>query len=362
MIQGVTLNNTISVNSLSNTITSSKKDESWFSSILSSADTFESKMCSHKQDSSLVTTIGIAGGIVLTGIGLKYGKNIIQYLKKTKDLKKICINPELQKTADYKLFKDFKICENLNQSEKRAFFGIAGGENNYELYNVLMGKRAVGEICNFEAIDLAFLNKLKLPKGIEILPCFPCEGFGINHEYCISFVNKPELFKIFEKNKEVFTKRFGLDVRADNETIYTRIKDELRFKDVFVNNIPNNKLKHDLYGMCMGFPKYNTMIFQLERTGEIPIELRQNPIEYKKQLLNVLHGENSPYKNLSKKELHELEKAINNIKTPNFSERSPYERYIEITCEKDEFKRIETAAQEFNEIFSIDKMIKGIYS
>ena len=75
-----------------------------------------------------------------------------------------------------------------------------------------------------------------------------------------------------------------------------------------------------------------------------------------------MNGENSPYKNLSKKELDELENAINNITRPAYCKRNPYLDYIEMTWEGEEFKRIETAAREFDEIFSIDKMIKGIYS
>ena len=311
---------------------------------------------------AVLGAVVVAGTIIVAKKLSSNANNIAETAQKTLT-EEIGTNTQLQKTADFNIFKDFEICENLSTTEKKSFHNmISSANSDSEFYPTLIGKRAVGETYNFNGEDITYLSKLKLPKGIEILYSYPTEVYGVNREYCISFVNKPELFKIFERNKEIFTKRLGLDINADNEVIYSKIKDSLRFKEAFVDNIPNNKLKHDLYGMCMGFPKYNTMIFQLERTGEIPITLRDNPIEYKKQIMAVLHGENSPYTNLSKKELKKLEESINNITAPKRSNRSPYEVYIEMTEERDEFKRIETAAREFNKIFSVDNMIKGIYS
>lgn len=369
MIDAVKLsNNSILPNFKQRKAYTDNKTSFFHDDVLPNTDTFDSDKNIPEKSSFGNTGEFIFGGIVLAGIiglGFVFGKNKLQYLKKVKDIKRIDISTQLQKTADFNIFKDFKICENLSIPEKMSFHRILGDSCNcldFEFYTTLMGKKAVGEIININGENIAYLNKLKLPEGIEMLRSYPKKGFDVNREYTISFVNKPELFKIFERNREIFTKRLGLDINADNEVIYSKIKDELRFKDVIVDKVPHDKLKHDLYGMCMGYPKYNTMIFQLESTGKIPYTLRKNPTEYKKQILTVLHGEKSPYKNLSKEEITRLEKAINNITVPNPLDRSPYEVYVEFTDEKDEFERIEIAAREFNEIFSVDKMINGIYS
>ena len=92
-------------------------------------------------------------------------------------------------------------------------------------------------------------------------------------------------------------------------------------------------------------------MFQLEKMANIDIIIRNNPQKYKEALLEVLHSNNSPYKNLSEAGLKELEEAIINYKPINL-DTTPYYPFKALANEPQEFARIDNAITDFINNFS----------
>lgn len=160
-------------------------------------------------------------------------------------------------------------------------------------------------------------------------------------------LNKPEIMKLIEKHRKIYTLRLGLDPNAKTEEIYSKLKKDLAYT-------PTSESKCDLLGLTLGFPKYNSMIFELERVKNT-CRLRKYPAEFKKEILEALRSEKSPYKSLDETELQNLENAINNI-----TEIGCYEniyRFIDFTQDKEELGRIAKAESEFIREFKVQNLL-----
>ena len=85
--------------------------------------------------------------------------------------------------------------------------------------------------------------------------------------------------------------------------MYNTIKNELKTKDA---------MPKDIYGITLGFPKYDSIIFNLEDSCGLNCRNRQDS-DYKDKLISFLKSEKSPYKDLSLDEQLTIEKAIKSI-------------------------------------------------
>jgi hypothetical protein len=71
--------------------------------------------------------------------------------------------------------------------------------------------------------------------------------------------------------------------------------------------------------------------------------------------LEILHGENSPYKILKKEEFDALENAVKTFKG-ECSSNNPYYKFVKYVDEPEEMKRINDATKKFIEEFSVEKI------
>ena len=201
------------------------------------------------------------------------------------------------------------------------------------------------------------LEKLDLGKNIEFvhkIPFSPAEGILIYNTYAL---NKKSVMQIIKQNKMIYTTRLGLKSDVKLSDIYQKLKEVLKASEPW-----NREFHADLEGMTIGFPKYNSMIFELEHIGGIS-SLRPTP-GYKDKLLEILHSPTSPYINLSEREFNLLVEKIKQM--PQFksfeelAQKGSYNKgfyhFISFVEETQEFARIEKSVNEFQNTFSVSNL------
>lgn len=288
------------------------------------------------------TNILIATGVGLGAIGLGclLAKKSLSKLKLSL---RLYSNPELKKVLNKDTFKNLKIFENLNTSEKESLYkGLLGFGDERFFFPTVSGHKPA---CIVAAINRDFkcLSKIK-DKNLEFIHLEP-HKFGRNNSLCYNtyVLNKKLVLETIERNKDIYTTRLNLSQKASNEEIYSKLKDVLK----------STKGEHDIEGLTLGFPRKSCMIFHLEQVGGISYELRSKPEEYKKAILEVLRSKNSPYKNLPKKTIKDLEKSINEISVSD-ERLSPYMDFVNYVNEPQEFERIRKAAENFDKTFKAE--------
>ena len=252
------------------------------------------------------------------------------------------ISKNIAQTRKFKAFNNMKEFSSLTRKQKRECYSFL----EYEGACVLPTIRGVKPACTFGVADKKDLQAvLNLKKGHFQKPLdFVKTECNKNGKYSVHIFNKDEVFKVIDRNKEIFTARLNLPSNAQTSTIYEQLRNTLHY------SVINNHTK-DLLGMTLGYPKYSTMIATLSSVGNIPDGLVKNPAEFKKAILNVLKSDKSPYKNLSQAEKDKLIEAVNNIETigPNKVGRPIYP-FGQFTPEPEEFERISNAVEQFKTI------------
>lgn len=165
---------------------------------------------------------------------------------------------------------------------------------------------------------------------------------------CFIF-NKKKLKEIISNNKEIYSLRLGIDKNAGVEEIYNNL--------IKSNTFNRDPALQDLLGITLGFPKYSSMMFNLESMANLHYFDRKNPVKYKESLLEVLRGEKSPYKNLCETEFKNLEKHIEAYTGKNLSFAKNYYRFINLANETGEIARIESEINKFLKDFSSNKFV-----
>lgn len=124
-------------------------------------------------------------------------------------------------------------------------------------------------------------------------------------------LNKDLTKQTIDNNKELYTKRMGLNYNTPTEDIYNELIGE---------NCPL-KEQHgydDIIGITLGFSPINSILFQLEQTQPDTISSRRNPTYHAKLLDKAFNDENSPYKDFSDDFKNNVQKSIDYIKTRSF--------------------------------------------
>ena len=165
----------------------------------------------------------------------------------------------------------------------------------------------------------------------------------------IYILNKAGVLEVIERNKDIYTLRMGLAEDVAPNIIYEEL---INNKGRYLNSHYCSSYQ-DIVGLTLGYPRYSSMVFQLEKMFGIDgVKQRGNPKLYKKMLLDVLYGEKSPYKNLDKNILNTLEDVIKSYKEIRKSENKYYE-YVKFAEEPLESQRINIAAEEFVDNFDV---------
>lgn len=273
-------------------------------------------------------------------------------------LRKYLFKEEMKKAFQFETFSSFKITKGLNEAEKMDCWNILYAQGNSEyFYPTIYGAKPACILGDHRSMEI--LEKLHLGKNIEFVqkqPFSPAEGVNIYNTYVL---NKKEVMQIIKQNKEIFTTRLGLGRNAKLSEIYQKLKETLKTSNPLSSEYPA-----DLEGLTIGFPKYNSMIFELGNIGKINPRLRCTP-EYKDKLLEVLHSPNSPYKNLSEKEITLLEKKIKQINMSfesieEMAQKGSYDndfyKFIKFVDEPQEMERIEKKVNHFQNTFSVSNL------
>lgn len=181
-----------------------------------------------------------------------------------------------------------------------------------------------------------------LKKHPEVNVSQTCDRVSYNKKtpydtwYIDWFLNINKVQDIIKNNRPFFTLRLGLDSDSSVEKIYGSLKEIL----------PKHDKYDDLVGITLGFPKYNSMIFNLERYAGMNCENRNNLKTYKMKLQEALNKQDSPYANLDNNEKAGLEKAISEIKKIREFHNSLYD-FVLYTKEPEEINRIKKETSQY---------------
>lgn len=132
-------------------------------------------------------------------------------------------------------------------------------------------------------------------------------------------LNKKLTKQTIDENKELYIKGMGLDENANTEEIYNALIGE--------NSPLKNNTQHDLIGITLGYSPINSIIFQLEQNTPNFMELRKDINSYKKELLNTLLKEDSPYKDFDSYFKKNVATAIRNIENNKNTFNTQWAKY-----------------------------------
>ena len=298
----------------------------------------------HKQDISICTTGAIALVAIAAIVSHQRLNSTFKLAEITGELRYGCNVPKTIAKDAARLnnasIKKQPFAKNFTRHDRRIFrTNIQDSCDNIRLFQSTMeGKKPACILAGIDG-DLHFLDKGDFDSAIEFAHT-QFKTWGKRSKIMNTYMfNKNEVLKIIEKNKEIYTKRLGMAKDCKSEEIYERLK------HLFSVEKHECGAFSDIEGLTLGFPKHNTMIFQLENTGDL-FKLRKNPQEYKKQILDVLHSERSPYKDLSHHEVESLERTINSITDIGGFHNIMYD-FIKFADEPAEFERIKKTTQQY---------------
>lgn len=242
------------------------------------------------------------------------------------------------------LFKDLCFYDVIRF--KRQFLSDLYGDGIRVFFSTIEGKKPAGLISAGDS--MRYLNRAAYPNKIDLIH-LPPENNGIFSKiYRTYILNREEVFKVIENNRDIYVNRLGLSPENSTEHIYKVLKKALK-------DGANRKgeIISDIDGITLGIPTQNSMIFHLEKCAGIDIDTRKNIPEYKAQLLAFFDNEKFPYANLSKKRLSELRKNIENIKEIKPFHNAIYD-FVQYIDEPKAVRKIRQATENYVRGFNID--------
>ena len=209
------------------------------------------------------------------------------------------------------------VLSNLTEDERKEFVDNVlhlGSGKVYDDYDFLFfanGEKPAVLLGGMSETPEPCLDKLK-SDNIDVFHRVVTFGNGQKRNNTL-LINKQAAKRIIGENKELFQKRLGLSENTTVDEIYEKLlSDDSILKD--------HEESSDLTGLILGYPKYNTMIFRLDKwivdhNIMTNVEMRRNPdIEkYKSALKQALQADDSPYKNMSEEFKNTLLAKINEI-------------------------------------------------
>ena len=237
------------------------------------------------------------------------------------DAQKTELHERLQKIAQAYAnnnYANIDIFRNLTDDERKQFvdnilhLGSGRLHDDYDFLFFANGEKPAVLLGGLNETPEPYLDKLK-SDNIDVFHRVVTLGNGQKRNNTL-LINKQSAKRIIGENKELFQKRLGLSESTTVDEIYEKLlSDDSILKD--------HEESSDLTGLILGYPKYNTMIFRLDKWISdhnimTNVEMRRNPdIEkYKSALKQALEAEDSPYKNMSAEFKNTLLTKIDEIK------------------------------------------------
>ncbi|MBQ4113820.1 hypothetical protein IJD34_00280 [bacterium] len=295
----------------------------------------------------------IAAGITVGVIAI--GATIAYLTKKTPTKIAGDLPETLAKIDDFDVFKNLKMCKNLSMAEKETAYKTLMRCGNKDIFlGTLSGDKPMSMLSAVKKIDdingspLEVLKKLDLGDDIVFVKANHWND-GCSYKFFNDYIiNKKNLFNVIKNNKKLYISQLNLKKNASIKDIYKALVDFSK---------KNNGLPDDLLGVSLGFPKYDSMIFNLESFVSKRDRLAPDYIE---KLLATFKREDFPYKNLDKKTLKTLENYIKNINQKKFENirttGSYYDglyEFINFCDDTKELERIAKATTNFKETFGL---------
>ena len=259
-------------------------------------------------------------------------------------------NPKLLEAIVPENFARIKMLNSLSASEKETLRRDLLYGDAPEFFITLSGLKPAC-IIGESKVDLGFLKKIKNDKlygeKFDFVPIKITDGFPV-----IYILNKEKVLETISANKDFYIMKMELDNNSSPDEIYSEL---IKQKDLYLNSHYQSGMQ-DIAGITLGYPRYSSMMYQLEKIyGDNGIKLRNNPQLYRDALLGILHGENSPYKNLDKSEFEKLE---NFIKLYKYSPKpgNKYYKYAVLADEPEEAARVSRNTTRFINEFDIKNL------
>jgi hypothetical protein len=204
-----------------------------------------------------------------------------------------------------------------------------------ELFDGLNAQNAIQDF-----LWLATENKSGLLTSTDVVkivePAVNSEKYDVVHDDdgCSYIFNKQMVKNIINQNREIYTRKLNLPLNTDVDEIYSRFISSdgpLKIKDGIT---PGDRVSNvnDIVGLALGYPKYSSIIFQLENksgAGQLkefrPVngfnmpEINVDLDIYKSTLKNYLYSENSIYKDYSGEFKRDVSNKIDKIEKLQFS-------------------------------------------
>ena len=306
----------------------------------------------------LLITAGIVLGAVAIGVGTYCLTKKISTKPITNVSKTIAGDlPEtLAKIDDFDVFKNLKMCKNLSMAEKEVAYNTLMKCGNKDIFlGTLSGDKPMSILSAVQKIDdmsgkpLDILKKLDLGDNIVFVKanhwsdgCY----YSFFNDYII---NKKSLFDVIKNNKKLYTSRLNLKKNAPIQDIYEALVDMSK---------KNNGLPDDLLGISLGFPRYDSMIYNIESIANLPKERCSS--DYISKLLETFKRNDFPYKTKDKRFLEKLQEAIKNINQENLKDiaiKGSYHdglySFINYCDDADELQRIVASTAKFKQTYGI---------
>lgn len=213
-------------------------------------------------------------------------------------------------------------------------------------FSTIEGKKPAGLMSAGDRMK--YLNHVIYPNKIDLIH-LPSEYNGFfDRTYRAYILNREEVYKVIENNKDIYINRLGLSPENSTEHTYKVLKKALK-------DGVNRKGEDisDIIGITLGFPPKNSMIFHMEKCAGIDIDTRKNIPEFKAKLLAFFDDKNFPYTNLSEKDLLALRKNIESIKEIKSFHNAIYD-FVQYIDEPEAIKNIMQATESYIKGFNLD--------
>ena len=258
------------------------------------------------------------------------------------------VNSNFAKLADPEILKNMTIFRRNTPWELDRFKSqIIRDMFDYgvrDFFSTIEGKKPAAYIKTSK--NMQFLDKVRYPQEVDLLYIRPEHDELLAKTYPIFVLNKNEVKKIIEKNKELYTKRLNLTTDFSVERIYEVLKTDLKV---------SLQGKDDLIGITLGYPIQSSLIYNLEKASKTDKQLRKDIPAYKRKLLYFCESKKNPYQNMSENFKQDLIKSIKSIKKIEPFTNGMYS-FIEFVNEPAEIKRINNASDDYIKNFQLDLM------
>ncbi|MBS4760734.1 MAG: hypothetical protein KHX03_08575 [Clostridium sp.] len=269
-----------------------------------------SKITAQKQPAALIKKVVSPITVELPSIRyapeLKQSPEFLLFKKLCQNIQKAILNPISEK--EQALLK-----KNVNEFTNEGFEGLELTKNldKQTLSRLISSLKSDNDLTPFLMVATghkpAMLNGSKAAVYLQKINAkgFETVSRTINSYKNILLLNINETKNTIASHREFFAKRLNLPSDAAVEEIYLTLTGSL--------NPLHQKNSHDLTGILLGYPKQNSIIFNLENMSPNSPYDRKTPAILKRELKKTLYCEESPYKNFDEKFFKETEAFIDSI-------------------------------------------------